>query len=153
MKELTDEFSPLFETIKEYNDLKLIVDFIISLNDLLGQLNTFFTMQDIYGTVLVDFYEQNLASDTYSQRYELLQTKVNFMKSIELIFKLKFEDPRQAICTDPKITGIFNSDLPAFIQSNLNYKLERYCSSLNTVIPIDLADKITIEMNYAKVRI
>ena len=74
------EFSPLFGTLKEYNDLQILVDFVIATNKLLNSLDQLFTMENFFGTSLVEFYESELLSDTYAQRYELLQLKINFEK-------------------------------------------------------------------------
>lgn len=79
-KQLLTEFSPLFDTIKEYNDIKMIIDFVIALNKLMDEMNSIFTMENFFGAALVEFYELNLLSDTYSQRYELLQLKISFEK-------------------------------------------------------------------------
>ncbi len=72
------DFSPLFDTIKEYNDLKTLVDFVLATNKLMDELNNVFTMENFFGTTLVEFYETNLLSDTYAQRFELLQLKISF---------------------------------------------------------------------------
>ena len=76
--QILKEFEPLFGTIKEYQDLETIVQFVNALNKLMDTLDNIFTMENFFGVTLVDFYEVHLGSDTYSQRYELLQTKISF---------------------------------------------------------------------------
>ncbi len=79
-KQLVTDFSPLFSTIKEYQELEALIDFVIGVNKIMSQLNNLFTMQSFFGTSIIDFYEQNLSSGIYSNRIELLNTKVNFQK-------------------------------------------------------------------------
>jgi len=79
---LLNDFSSLFGTLKEFQDLVTLVDIVNGINRLMGKFNQLFTMENFYGTTLIEFYEQNLRSDSYSQRYDLLQKKINFQRVI-----------------------------------------------------------------------
>jgi hypothetical protein len=65
---------------------------------------------------------------------------------------MKFDDPNRAICKDPKITGIFRSDFPAFIKSSLEYQLEKYCEYDMPPGAI-LAEKMFANLDFAFVSI
>ncbi len=79
---MLNDFSSLFGTLKEFQDLVTLVDIVNGINRLMGKFNQLFTMENFYGTTLIEFYEQNLRSDSYSQRYDLLQKKINFQRVI-----------------------------------------------------------------------
>lgn len=63
---------------------------------------------------------------------------------------MKFGNAREAVCDDPRITGVYNDDIPPYIKANLDYKLERYCQ-INANVPSDLAEKILGSLNYGKI--
>ena len=80
VKQLFQDLSPIFENVKEFNDLQTIVDFIISINKLMKRLDSLFTVKSLFGNSLLDFFERNLNSDAYLSTYELLNSKLNFQK-------------------------------------------------------------------------
>jgi len=76
---------------------------------------------------------------------------VNFMIKLESIRKQN-GDYKEAICDDPKILSIFNSNFYKDQLASLNFELEEFCQDRTAVVSSkDLADKIFSEVNYANV--
>ena len=70
---------------------------------------------------------------------------------MQFAFALKFGNVREAVCQDPKITGVYNDKIPAYIKANLEYRLERYCQ-MNKGVPANLAANVLTKLNFGKVR-
>lgn len=66
------------------------------------------------------------------------------------MFKVKFGNAREAVCDNPRITGVYNDNIPPYIKANLDYKLERYCQ-INANVPADLSEKVLASLNFGKI--
>ncbi len=78
------EFSPIFGEIKEYNDIQTLVDFVLAINNLMSDVDDSFTVQTFFGSSLANIYQQDLSSDVYVQRGEILKAKISFQKVISI---------------------------------------------------------------------
>lgn len=68
------------------------------------------------------------------------------------MLKLKTTDRNQAVCSSPKITGIFSKTFPNDIKSNLEYKLEKFCQlNLASTYISELSDQIYSNLNLTYV--
>lgn len=83
---MIQDFAPVLDTVNEFRQLELIVDFIISINKLLDKMDKLFTVRSLFGTNLIDFY-QKIDSNAYISKYELQRTNLNFQKVIFVIIK------------------------------------------------------------------
>ena len=53
---------------------------------------------------------------------------------------------------EPKLTGIFGSDLPDYARTNLGYQLEKYCQLNESKLYFEqLAEQIFLHLDYAEV--
>jgi hypothetical protein len=82
-----NDFSILFDTIPEYNDIKYLVDFLVATNDLLKKLDNLFTMKTIFGNNLNQTFESNLSSRLYIETSVLLNSKLSLTRVFIFLFK------------------------------------------------------------------
>lgn len=74
-----------------------------------------------------------------------------FLKSAQLILKLKYGNAVEAICVSPMLTGIFNQEFPADIKSNLDFKLENWCRA-DPSSAVQLGRAVFSQLNYTNVK-
>lgn len=70
----------MLDTVNEFKQIEIILDFTISVNKLLNKLNRLFTVRSMFGTGVIDFYQMRLDSNSYISSYELQRANVNFQK-------------------------------------------------------------------------
>ena len=71
-------------------------------------------------------------------------------KALQLLIKLKFGNAKEAICVTPKLSRVFIKDFPQFIQSNLDYQLDKYCRS-SLFNADDITQKLFTSINIGNV--
>nr|QNH67915.1 ATP-binding cassette transporter subfamily A member 1-like protein X3 [Brachionus plicatilis] len=148
-KKITEDFAPVFDTINEFKQLEIILDFTIAVNKLLSKMNRLFTIRSMFGTGVIDFFQMRLDSNAYISSYELQRANINFQKSIQFILKLQ-TNSYEAVCYSPKITSLLASDFPKDIQSNLEYNLDKYCAGMNYAPVKQTADTILSQFDFLK---
>ncbi|CAF0899716.1 unnamed protein product, partial [Brachionus calyciflorus] len=146
-KKIITDFSPVFDTVNEFRQLEIIVDFILSLNRLLDKMDKLFTLRSMFGPAIIDFYQLKLDSNSYISKYELQRTNINFQKSAQFLIKLR-TNPYEAVCTSPKITSVLNKDFAKDIQSNLEYSLDKFCLQGNYDSIKQVSEKILSQLNF-----
>ncbi len=87
LQKIMNDFSILFDTIPEYNDIKYLVDFLVATNDLLKKLDNLFTMKTIFGNNLNQTFESNLSSRLYIETSVLLNSKLSLTRVFIFLFK------------------------------------------------------------------
>jgi hypothetical protein len=75
-----NDFSVIFDTIPQYNDIKYLVDFLVATNDLLKKLDNLFTMRSIFGNNLNQIFETYLSSRMYVETAVLLNSKLSLTR-------------------------------------------------------------------------
>lgn len=98
-KKIITDFSPMFCNVREWAGLDNLTGFMISINDILKQLDRAFTVQTLFGPSVVGFFEHELESGDFVSRDQILRTNVNFMRvSVPTLvygcyfFRLKYSD-------------------------------------------------------------
>lgn len=79
-KKLVSDFAPIFSDVKEWGELENLVGFMISINDILKNLDKAFTVDTLFGSSVSGFFETELGSDSFMTMNQLLRTNVNFMR-------------------------------------------------------------------------
>lgn len=74
------DFSPIFSTMKEWNQLESLTGFMISINDILRLLDKAFTVESLFGPSVIGFFEHELGSNSYMSREDMMRRHVNFMR-------------------------------------------------------------------------
>ncbi len=80
IQKIMQDFSILFDTVPQFNDLKTLVDFIEATNGVLKRLDKLFTMRSLFGETLINVFEKNLHSNFYVEKNTLLNSKLNFQR-------------------------------------------------------------------------
>lgn len=84
------DFSPVFCTMKEWNQLESLTGFMISINDILRLLDEAFTVETLFGPSVVLFFEHELASGSYMSREDMMRRHVNFMRVSNVRYRLDY---------------------------------------------------------------
>lgn len=85
-QKLINDFSVIFDTIPEFNNVKSLIDFLVATNDLLKKLDNLFTMRSIFGNNLNEIFESYLSSRMYVETPVLLNSKLSLTKVFNLFF-------------------------------------------------------------------
>ena len=72
------EFTPVFVGFKEFDEISILIDFVISVNKLFKTLDQSFTISSFYGDSLTNFFQKVLGSDSFISKKELLSSNINF---------------------------------------------------------------------------
>ena len=70
----------MFSTINEWQQLETVIDFVISINTVLKNLDDIFTVRSMFGTGIYDVFRDYLKSEEDISRGDLLNTKISFQK-------------------------------------------------------------------------
>ena len=92
------DFSPIFSTIKSWNQFEALVHLIIGVNDVMGQLENKFTVGLIFDKSLLSVYETNFkikipnSNDfqTATINFSKVCTFQRERKKIELVYSFHF---------------------------------------------------------------
>ena len=85
-QKLINDFSVIFDTIPEFNNVKSLIDFLVATNDLLKKLDNLFTMRSIFGNNLNEIFESYLSSRMYVETPVLLNSQLSLTKVFNLFF-------------------------------------------------------------------
>ena len=83
---MLNDFSVIFDTIPEFNNVKSLIDFLVATNDLLKKLDNLFTMRSIFGNNLNEIFESYLSSRMYVETSVLLNSKLSLTKVFNFFF-------------------------------------------------------------------
>ena len=89
VQSLVQEFSPIFGSIKEFQQIQTIVELIAQVNSLLDKTNRIFTVQSFFGDSLTEFFMRKLKYEKILiSTSQFLSSGLDFqrVKLIQLLF-------------------------------------------------------------------